>query len=170
MRSSGCLTVGRALDVTVVRTGCAHHPLVLHGGDDVVVSAVSVLGRIACVPELESDGGDDGSYLEDLFLLLVGVVDCSLLTGLLTDSALAVENHLTVVGVDESDPGNCLCVRDVDCLPGGESVLELVGDVLGGTLSDTVTAAGTLFELDVPGLLLDRDLEVSSLSVDLNNL
>ena len=171
----GVLFVGGALDVTVVRTGCAHHPLVFHRGDDVVEPSVSVLGCDSCVPELESSCCDDGTDLEDFLGLLVFEVDCALHTGFLTLlTALALSDHKAVVCIDQCNPGNCLGVGDVDCSPVNKSVLELVGDLClvssENTGVNTVSASSTGSHVDVPGLLLDSDLEVSGLSVNLYDL
>ena len=97
-------------------------------------------------------------------------MDCVLSTGLGADSALSIEDHLTFGGVDECFPGYCLCVGDVDCPPGAESVLELVRNAPGGTLGDTVTASGTGVFVDIPGFLPDGDSKVSGFSLDLLDL
>ena len=156
--------------MTVVGTRCTHHPLEFHGCHDVVVPAVAVLCRDVRIPDLESSGDDDRTDVEDFLCLLVGVVDCALETCLLADSALVGEELLTVVGVNECDPGNCLLVRDVDCFPCVETELELVRDVLGRTLCYTVAASGTFRCVNVPGLLLHSDLEISCGTIDLDDL
>ena len=166
----GLLSGGGDDDVTSVGSGCAHDPLVLDCGDDVLESAVSVLGGDVCVPYLESGCGDDRSDLEDDLLVLVVVVDCSLTAVLGAESALALLDHVTVILVDDCDTGNGLCVGDVDCFPGGESELVLVRNVLNRTFCETVSASGTLLGVDVPCFLENCDLEVSRLSLDLLDL
>ena len=160
----------RNSNVSLVRSRSAHHPLVLDGGDDVLVSAVSVLGGNMCVPDLESGRSDDGSDLEDLLLILVIVVDGSLSASLEAVTALVFGKLHALVLVDNCDTGNSLCVGYVDCFPVDKSELVLVGDVLDRTLGDTVTASSTLTGVDVPCFLEDGDLEVSRLSIDFQNL
>ena len=161
---------GRYGDVTVEGSCCTLEPLVLDGGDDVGDPSVSVLGCGLCVPDAESAGGDDGSDLDGLGLVSVIVVDGILSAGLCADTALAIEDHLTLGRVDQGFPGDSLSVGDVDSPPGGQSVVELIGDAPGGTFCDTVTASGTGLLVDVPGFLLQGDGEVSGLSLDLLDL
>ena len=166
----GVLSAGGNDDVSPVGSGGAHEPLVLDGGDDVLVPAVAVLAGVGGVPDLESGSGNDGSDLEGDLLVLVIVVDGSLSAVLLAESALAFLDHVAVVLVDDGDTGDSLRMGDVDGLPRGEAILVLVRNVLDGTLGETVAASGTLLRVDVPGLLEDGDLEVSSLSLDLLDL
>ena len=166
----GVLSAGGNDDVPPVGSGRAHEPLVLDGGDDVLVPAVSVLGGGLGVPYLESGSGDDGSDLEGDDLVLVVVVDGSLAAVLGAQSALALLDHVATVALDDGDTGHSLSVRDVDSLPVHKPELVLVGDVLHGTLGDTVAAARTLLGVDVPGLLEDGNLEVARLALDLLDL
>ncbi|MPM75298.1 hypothetical protein SDC9_122290 [bioreactor metagenome] len=156
--------------MAVERTGSAHHPLELHSGDDVVVPAIAILCGDACIPDIESCGNDDRAHIKNLYLIYILVVDSALLTGLLTDTALAIENHAAGVGVDDRDPGNSLGVGYVYRFPLGEPELELIGNVLGRTLHNAVSAARTLVGVNVSCLLLYCYLEVAFLPVDLNDL
>ena len=156
--------------VSVERTGGAFHPLVLDGGDDVLEPSVSVLGRVLGVPDGESGGDDDGSDIKCQVLVLVLVADGLLAADLRADTALVLTELLAVSGVDERHPGHSLRVGDVDGPPGGEPVLELVGDPAGRALRDAVSARGAEGRVDVPGLLGHGDLEVSRLTVDFLDL
>ncbi len=156
--------------MSVERTGGAHHPLELHGGDDVVVPAVTILCGDACIPDIESCGNDYRTHIKNLYLVYILVVDSALLTGLLADTALPFEDHAAGVGVDDRDPGNCLGMGYVYRFPRGEAELELIGNVLGRTLHNTVSAARTLVGVNVSCLLLYCYLEVAFLPVDLNDL
>ncbi len=166
----GVLSAGGDDDVSPVGSGGAHEPLVLDCGDDILVSAISVLGCDIRIPDLESGGGDDGSDLDGDELVLVIVVDGALAAVLRAQSALALLNHVAAVALDDGDAGHCLRMGYVDGLPVDETVLVLVGNVLDRTLGDTVAASGTLLGVDVPGLLEDGDLKVSRLSLDLLDL
>ena len=166
----GCLSGRGDDDVSSVGTGCAHDPLVLDGCHNVLEPSVSVLCCDVCIPDLESGSSDDGSDIECDELILVIVVDCSLLTGLGAVSALVLCEFHTNGGIDDSHPGHCLCVGDVNCLPCCEPELVFVRDVLDRTLCKTVSTAGTLLGVNVPGLLEHCDLEVSCLTLDLLDL
>ncbi len=151
----GGLTGRGCLYVAVERTGGAHHPLELHGGDDVVVPAVTVLCGDACIPDIESGGNDDRAHIENLYLVYILVVDSALLTGLLANTALALGDHAAGVRVNNRDPRDSLCMGYVDRLPRGEAELELIGNVLGRTFHNTVSAARTLVGVNVSCFLLD---------------
>ena len=166
----GVLSAGGHDDVSPVRSGSAHDPLVLDGGDDVLEPSVAVLAGVGGVPDGESGSGDDGSDLEGDELVLVIVVDGTLSAVLGAESALALLDHVAVVLVDDCDTGDGLRMGDVDGLPVGEAELVLVRNVLDRTLGETVAASGTLLGVDVPGLLEDGDLEVPGLSLDLLDL
>ena len=123
-----------------------------------------------CVPDLESGSCDDGSDIECDEFVLVIVVDGSLTADLGAVSALVLVDLHAHRRIDDSNTGDGLCVGDVDSLPSREPELVLVRDVLHRTFCNTVTAAGTLARVNVPGLLEDRDLEISCLTLNLLDL
>ena len=112
----GVLSAGGHDDVSPVRSGSAHDPLVLDGGDDVLEPSVAVLAGVGGVPDGESGSGDDGSDLEGDELVLVIVVDGTLSAVLGAESALALLDHVAVVLVDDGDTGDSLRMGDVDGL------------------------------------------------------
>lgn len=87
--------------------------------------------------------------LDDGILLLV--VDGARRADLGADAALAVFQHVAVVGVDGRHLRHSLRKRDIDGAAGVEAEVELVRDLLLRALFGTCAAAGTLRLVDEAG-------------------
>ena len=166
----GRLAVGGTLQMTGGRTGGIGQTLELQRGDHVLGLVVGELVKLVHADGIETGSHNDGTvFLVDVLILLL-VIDGTGGTHLGANTALAVLQHIAVVGIDGGDLRHSLSKRNVDGRTVVHTQVKLVGHLLHGALLNTSAATGTHVFLDEAGILLDGHVEVTHKALDLGHL
>ena len=162
--------VGRAQECAVRGAGGVHETLKLEAGHHVRTLAVGKFVEFGKIDGVEARRGDDGA----VFLLneRVGllVVDCPGGTDLRAHAALAVFEHIAVVGIDGRDLRHGLRKRDIDRAAIVHAEVKFVRDLLLRTLFRTQSAAGADVLLHKARFTADLYMEVADEAADGFNL
>jgi hypothetical protein len=163
----GMLPVGRAQDLTFVRTGGAQQPFEVHTGYNVLHLPIAVAAHHRGIERLEPGGQNDGPDVDVCLLRRLLKIDGVIFTDAFADPALFFFEVKTAF-IDISDKGNGLRIVDMDGFVLRKLLVEWIG-VVDRAVFDTGRAPGAFVLDNVPGLFNQADLEVSCFPFDTVN-
>ena len=158
--------VGGTEKRSAVRTCRVHKSFKLKGGDNVLALGISIFLVSVELYRVEAGRNNDRAvfFLNKCVLLLV--IDSTRSAYLCADSALAVPQHIAVIGIDDRNLRHCLGKRNVDSAAVVKPEVESVRHLLLRALFGAEAAAGTLRLVDEAGLAADLDVEVADKAAD----
>ena len=163
----GMLLVGSTQDLTFVRTGRTHQPLVVHAGDHVFELSVAILTPYLRVKRLKAGRQNDRPYLYFHLLRRLIEVNGVILTDPFANTTFLLFKIETAF-IDIRDQGDGLSEIDVDGFILRYLLIKLIR-VFDRAVFDAGRAARAFALDDIPGLLNQGDLKVSRFPRDAVN-
>jgi len=163
----GMLLVGGTQYLTFVRPGGAQKPFEVHAGHNVLHPAVAVFVAHLGIERLKAGRQNDGPYVDIDLLRLLLEIDGVVLADVFADAALLLFQVKTAL-IDIGDKRDGLRKINMDGFVLRYLLIEFVR-VMNRAVFSTGRAPRAPVLYDVPGVLDQRDPEVSRLAFDTVN-
>ncbi|CDC70437.1 unknown [Candidatus Colimorpha enterica] len=162
--------VGGTEKRSAVRTCRVHKSFKLKGGDNVLALGISIFLVSVELYRVEAGRNNDRAVFFLNKGVLLFVIDSSRSAYLCADSALAVLQHVAVIGIDDRNLRHCLGKRNIDRAAVVKPEVESVRHLLLRALFGAGSASGTFKLVNKSCFSLYRDREVSDKSLNRRNL